>query len=58
LRFTPASGADAIAVDEAVVRRLVEACHTIEGHLVKPARLSALDLLNWPGVVQQPEPDH
>jgi len=58
LRFTPESGADAIAVDEAVVRRLVEACHTIEGHLVKPARLSALELLNWPGVVQQPEPDH
>jgi uncharacterized protein (TIGR00255 family) len=57
LRYTPAPAAAALSVDEDLVQRLVDAFHTIDAYLVNPARLSAVDFLNWPGVVQQAEPE-
>ncbi|MEF8833758.1 MAG: YicC/YloC family endoribonuclease, partial [Halofilum sp. (in: g-proteobacteria)] len=57
LRFSPASGAAGLSVDEDLVRELVDACDRIEGYFTNSAPLYAYDLLQWPGVVQTPEPD-
>ena len=57
LRFTPASGTASVQVDEALVAALVKACHTIDGYITNPDRLSSYALLRYPGVVQTPEPD-
>lgn len=57
LRFEPASGEDAIEVDEALVKALVHACHTIDGYITNPDRLYSYDLLRYPGVVRAREID-
>ncbi len=57
LRFSPAAGTAGLSVDEDLVEELVQACDCIEEYLTSSARLSAYDLLQWPGVVQTPEPD-
>lgn len=58
LRFMPAADAErSIQVDDELVAALVRACHTIDDHLVNPARLNSFDLLGWPGVASRPEPD-
>jgi len=57
LRFTPTDAEHSLELDEARVRAIVEACHQIDDHLINPARLSSLDILAWPGVARQPEPD-
>jgi len=57
LRFSPAAADARLNVDEGLVEALVEACHTVDEYITNPARLYAYDLLQWPGVVQRPEPD-
>jgi len=57
LRFTPATGADQLSVNEELVEALVHACHTVDDFITNPARLYSYDLLQWPGVVRTPEPD-
>lgn len=57
LRFSSAEGAAGMNVDEDRVQALVRACHKIDEYITNPARLSAYDLLRWPGVVRTAEPD-
>ncbi len=57
LRFTPASEGQVIEVDEERVAAVVRACHTIDDHLINPARLNSLEILAWPGVVSSAEID-
>ena len=57
LRLTRAGGSRAIEVDEELVSTVVRACHTIDDHLINPARLNSLEILGWPGVVREPEVD-
>lgn len=57
LRFEPAADAGGIDVDEDLVQSLVHACDRIEGYITDPARVSSWDILRWPGVMRQPEPD-
>jgi len=57
LRFVPATGHERIDVDQDLVGAVVRACHTVDDHLINPARICALDVLAWPGVVRTAEPD-
>ncbi|MDX1609259.1 MAG: YicC/YloC family endoribonuclease [Halofilum sp. (in: g-proteobacteria)] len=57
LRLQRAADAEELAVDEGLVRSIVRACDTVDDYLANPARVSAWDILQWPGVVQRPEPD-
>lgn len=57
LRFSPAADAASIEVDEALVQSLVQACQTIDEYVTNTARLYSWDILQWPGVVRQAEPD-
>lgn len=57
LRFTPASGAAGLSVDEELVAAVVRACDRVDNYITNPARRSAFDILHWPGVVRSAEPD-
>lgn len=58
LRFRPLAGGDApLAIDHALVAKLAGACQQVAGALERPARVDPLELLRWPGVVQEPERD-
>lgn len=57
LRFSPATEAEGIEVDEELVQSLVHACGIIDEYVTNPARLYSWDILQWPGVVQQTAPD-
>ena len=57
LRLVTAEGERAIEVDEDLVAAIVRACHVVDDHLINPARTDTLEILRWPGVVRQPEPD-
>ena len=58
LRYQPAeAGGAPVEVDETQLDRLLEACRVVERRLTPAARLSALELLRWPGVVREPQRD-
>lgn len=57
LRLMVAEGERAIEVDEDLVAAIVRACHVVDDHLINPARPDTFEILRWPGVVRQPEPD-
>lgn len=46
-----------LQINEAVARSLNEAINGINRMLDNPAHISALDILKWPGVLDQPEQD-
>jgi len=46
-----------LVVNEALARELLRAAEAIGRELPVPAPLSALDILRWPGVCEQEEPD-
>ncbi|MDQ3796782.1 MAG: YicC family protein [Pseudomonadota bacterium] len=52
LRYQPADGApQGLVVNEALVHAVIDATHRIESLMTNPARMTAIDLLRWPGVV-------
>lgn len=58
LRFEPAAGAQAaIKVDEARARAVIEAAFNLPSKNVNMAQLNPMDVLRWPGVVQEPTLD-
>ncbi len=57
LRFTPALTAGEIAIDERAVKALLGAVNKIENLMSNAARMPALDILRWPGIVQEQSPD-
>src|SRR5690242_402300 len=58
LRFQPAAGGQtAIALDEARARAVIEAASRLPSGKVNLAQLNPMDVLRWPGVVQEPTLD-
>lgn len=58
LRFEPAAGGQAaIKVDEARARAVIEAAFALPSKNVNMAQLNPMDVLRWPGVVQEPALD-
>lgn len=53
LRFSPASAASEMRVDEGVMNALLTAVKKTEDQMSNAARFSALDVLRWPGVIQE-----
>ncbi len=53
LRFAPASGASEVLVDEAAVKALLDAVKRTEDQMSNAARISALEVLRWPGIIQE-----
>jgi len=58
LRFHPAAdGETEFSLDEALLHRLLAVNARIEGMMENPARTRSIDLLKWPGVLQEVEHD-
>lgn len=46
------------ALDHELIGRLTAAAAEVDAQLQRPAPLSALEVLRWPGVIQSSQPDH
>lgn len=46
-----------IIVNEALANAVVEATHKVEDIMKNPARIDAIEILQWPGVTREPERD-
>jgi len=58
LRFIPGLAIETgLAVNDALVKSLINACQQINTRLHQPSEINPVDLLNWPGVVAEPEQD-
>jgi len=58
LRLRPrADVAEAVVINPQQAQSVLQACADIEGLMGNPARISALDILRWPGVLQAAEID-
>lgn len=57
LRFQPPEADESIQLDTQRVRNLTRACDQINEYITDPAPLDALRVLQWPGVMMQPQPD-
>ena len=56
LRYQPSARlSPAFSINTAWAERLARACHDLEPLLKRPAPVSAMELLRWPGVVQETE---
>jgi len=53
----PAGGEAGLEVNEPLAKRLIEVCGQVEHWVMNPARITALEILRWPGVVREPSPD-
>jgi len=53
----PVAAAGQVEINDGLVMSLVNATHRIEGMMNNAARLTAMELLNWPGVAIEPEMD-
>ena len=52
LRFSSSSDTgDEITVNEALVKKLVQASRTVDGLLYNPSPVNSMDVLRWPGVI-------
>ena len=59
LRFIPEQVTESgIEVNDALVKSLIGACQQINASLHQPSEINPVDLLNWPGVVAEPEQDY
>ena len=59
LRFMPEQVTESgIEVNDALVKSLISACQQINASLHQPSGINPVDLLNWPGVVAEPEQDY
>ncbi len=57
LRYEPSSGTTEVLVNEDAVRALLDAVKKTEDIMSNAARISALEILRWPGVILEPSPD-
>jgi uncharacterized protein (TIGR00255 family) len=58
LRFTPELVTESgIEVNETLVKSLINACQKINNQLHQPSEINPVSILNWPGVVAEPERD-
>lgn len=48
---------DRVIVNETLAQALFDASHKLEAIMNNPARISAIDIMQWPGVTLEPEPD-
>ena len=46
------------ALNKELIKHLAAAAVEVDSQLERPAPLSALEILRWPGVIQAPQPDH
>ncbi|HFD87634.1 MAG TPA: YicC family protein [Gammaproteobacteria bacterium] len=53
LRFSPVLAGGEIIVDEAAVEALLAAVQKVESIMSNAARMPALDILRWPGIIQE-----
>lgn len=59
LNFRPApERSEGIVVNEQLASALVAVTHKLEAVMTNPARISALEVLQWPGVIVEPERDN
>jgi uncharacterized protein (TIGR00255 family) len=59
LRFIPEQvTSTGLEVNDALVKALISACQQINASLHQPSEINPVDLLNWPGVVAEPEQDY
>ena len=59
LRFMPEQVTESgLEVNDALVKSLISACQQINARLHQPSELNPVDILNWPGVVAEPEQDY
>lgn len=57
LRYKPAQRRAALALDAQAVEQVLTACEQIRGRLWDAAAINPLDLLRWPGVIQEEATD-
>lgn len=58
LRFKPeVASADVIEVNDDIAKSVVVACQNINNILHQPSAINPVEVLNWPGVVKEPELD-
>jgi uncharacterized protein (TIGR00255 family) len=58
LRYQPPTGGEAgLEVNEPLAKRLIEVCCEVEHWMMNSARITALEILRWPGVMREPAPD-
>ena len=58
LRFIPEQVTETgIEVNDVLVKSLINACQQINTRLHQPSGINPVDILNWPGVVAEPEQD-
>ena len=59
LRFIPEQMAETgIEINDRLVQSLLDACQQINTRLHQPSEINPVDILNWPGVVAEPEQDY
>ncbi|MBB1486517.1 YicC/YloC family endoribonuclease [Oceanospirillum sediminis] len=57
LRFQPAQVSEQFSIDEKLIKQLAGAAEAISSHLQNPAQINPLQLMQWPGVLQNEEVD-
>jgi uncharacterized protein (TIGR00255 family) len=58
LRYQPTeASAHVLTINDTLARSVIDAVHRVESQINNPARMTAIDVLRWPGVVAEPEQD-
>lgn len=58
LRFNPhVRGNKNISIDQQQAKAIIDACHDINGLMHQPSEVNPIDILQWPGVVQESKLD-
>lgn len=57
LRFQPAQVSEQFSINETLIKQLAGAAESISSHLQNPAKINPLELMQWPGVLQNEEVD-
>ncbi len=57
LRFQPAQVSEQFSINETLIKQLAGAAESISSHLQNPAQINPLELMQWPGVLQNEEVD-
>ncbi len=58
LQLNIVAGTGNVAVNQAVTQQYITACEQLAKQMHNPAPISPLDILKWPGALQEPEVDH
>ncbi|HHO58874.1 MAG TPA: hypothetical protein ENJ64_01430, partial [Thiotrichales bacterium] len=51
------ASSDEISIDQKQAAAIIDACHVINDMLHQPSEVNPMEILNWPGVVQEAEQD-